>query len=87
MMKHEFEKLAKCEVSTDDYAIIEIVYLYHPSIDIKDDIVYLYKLFGMVTIKDMLPRAEAVRQLEHRAQELKLEIERIKEEIAELSRQ
>lgn len=65
MMKHEFEKLAKVEVSPETYNEIELVYMHHPAIQSKQDIVNLYLMVnGMTIIKDMMPRAQKIGDLE-----------------------
>lgn len=56
MMKHEFESRIGAEVSPEEYAIIEHVYTWHPSIPNvggKDLLAQLYKLGGMTVIMDM----------------------------------
>lgn len=56
MMKHEFESRIGAEVTPEEYAIIEHVYTWHPSIPNvggKDILAQLYKLGGMTVIMDM----------------------------------
>lgn len=61
MLKSEFETMTDSEeISNRDYEAVENVYMYHPAIDDikgKEQIVYLYKEFGMTVIKDMEKRA------------------------------
>jgi hypothetical protein len=70
MLYSEFEnackKLNKDVVlpSNSKYEIIETVYMYHPSIQTKEDIAYLYVNFGMSIIYDMLKRSEIIRNKE-----------------------
>ncbi len=61
MNKQEFEKLTNSSVSNENYAIIEKVYTWHPSIpevNGKEVIAQLYSLGGIEVMKDMLPKAE-----------------------------
>jgi len=67
MTKQEFEERAGETVSASQYAIIEEVYTYHPSIknvEGKDQIATLYKFFGMRLICDMLPTAKEAKRLD-----------------------
>jgi hypothetical protein len=60
MMKEEFESKINGTVSTEDYAIVETVYTWHPMIpevDGKKRIAELYKLGGMGLMKDMWSKA------------------------------
>lgn len=50
MMKEEFEKFVGETVSTEDYNVIETVYIWHPSISEvsgKDQISSIYRQFGI----------------------------------------
>ena len=65
-MKNEFlERLRSIpghetdDISADDYARVEYVYTFHPSIPNvggKDTIAYLYAFGGMLVVNDMYPR-------------------------------
>lgn len=61
MLKSEFETMTDSEeISNRDYEAVENVYMYHPAVDDikgREQIVYLYKEFGMTVIKDMEKRA------------------------------
>lgn len=57
-------------ISVENFDIIQKVYMYHPSIDNKEDIVKAYELGGMILIKDMLPRAEKIEELERKIQSI-----------------
>lgn len=60
MMKVEFEKRIGASISHEDYAIVEHVYMWHPSIPNvggKDKIADLYLIGGMDVIRDMDRRA------------------------------
>lgn len=54
------------KISIVNFDLINRVYNYHPSIDTKEDIVKAYELGGMTLIKDMLPRAEKIEELERK---------------------
>lgn len=55
MMKEEFEKLADCTVSPEDYKGIEQVYMYFEAMfPDKDSIALFYHAFGMGGINRML---------------------------------
>lgn len=58
-------------ISVENFDIIQKVYMYHPSIDTKDEIVKAYELGGMILIKDMLPRAEKIEELERKIQSVR----------------
>lgn len=64
MMQCEFEKILGEKVPEADYRLIEVVYMHHPSNLSKEATVALYKEFGMALIKDMLPRADKMKELE-----------------------
>lgn len=83
-MKHEFDALTKGNVSQEDYNMIEIVYMYHPAIQGKDDIVRLYMTYGMTVIMDMVPRSKAIAILESEVQNKRIEIEKLNEEMKKL---
>lgn len=60
MMKHEFEQRIGAELTAEQYAIVEHVYTWHPSIPNvggKDKLAQLYMLGGMDLIEDMDCRA------------------------------
>lgn len=88
MLKSEFETMADIEeISNQDYKIIENVYMYHPAIDDirgKEQIVYLYKEFGMTVIKDMEKRALQYKRTLEQINEHERMIMNIKERLKEL---
>lgn len=89
MEKKEFEKEIERSVPDADYKVIEMVYQFHPSIretSGKEEVAELYKSFGMAIFYDMLPRAEKNRELEKQLLHAKAEVERIRDEMEELSR-
>jgi len=71
MMKSEFiEKLEVInpnyrEFTEQEYKNIELVYMYHPAIQEKDDIIDLYLRFGYETIEDMISRSEKIREIDN----------------------
>ncbi|MBR3232041.1 MAG: hypothetical protein IKF75_05125 [Lachnospiraceae bacterium] len=88
MTKQEFEKISGKTVSQGDYANIEFVYQFHPSIPNvggKEMIAELYNLGGMRLIKDMLPTARTNKDLEERLHHMNLEAARIKEIMRQLA--
>lgn len=67
MTKQEFEERIGKEVSNKDYAIIENVYVWHPSIKYdcgKDQIAELYKIGGMPFINSMIEATNIMQELE-----------------------
>lgn len=82
MLREEFNSLvserlyngAPFDVGDSEYPVIETVYAWHPSIsnaDGKEQVADLYAKFGFVIFLDMLPRAKAMRDIEHRRMEIK----------------
>lgn len=65
-------------ITDEEYAVIEKVYAWHPSIsntDGKSEIAYLYVNFGWVLIVDMLRRAKAVEEKENEINRLQRDLE------------
>ena len=86
-MKSEFQERINRPITDSDYAIVELVYTWHPSIDPnkgKDQIAYLYDNFGMRVIRDMLPTAEKSKDLLKRIEKLNAEVNQLREEYSEL---
>lgn len=86
-MKSEFQERINRSITDSDYAIVEYVYTWHPSIDPnkgKDQIAYLYDNFGMRIIRDMLPTAEKSEDLLKRIEKLNAEVNQLREEYREL---
>lgn len=78
MMKQEFEQVAKTTVDDMQWAVIETVYNYHPSIpevNGKKVIADLYKIGGYKLIEDMHDRAYAIYAKNKELSELKIELE------------
>ena len=69
MMKSEFAALAEIdidEIDNFDYEVIEYVYMYHPSINNKKDIVNIWKLNGgMRIIRDMVETAKESERIQN----------------------
>lgn len=64
--KQSFTARVQHEVTDTEYAEIEFVYNWHPSIsntEGKDQIAYLYNTFGMRIIRDMMPTAKKAKEL------------------------
>lgn len=74
MMHLEFENILGEKVTENEYLLIEVVYQWHPADFDKEGIAALYKEFGMALIRDMLPRAEKMKQLEERKRKAEHEI-------------
>lgn len=73
-MQEEFEKLLGEKVTEKDYRLMEVVSQYHPAhLDMKA-IALIYKEFGMSLIRDMVPRADRMKELEIRKQKASHEI-------------
>lgn len=88
MLKSEFETMTDIEeIPNKDYEIIENVYMYHPAIDDirgKEQIVYLYKEFGMTVIKDMEKRALQYKHTLNIINEHEKSIQALKQSLKEL---
>ena len=94
MMKSEFiERLhaipghEKDDVTADEYAHIEYVYMFHPSIpDVggKDTIAHLYAFGGMLVINDMYPRAKKADEAEQRIRAIRADIQGMEKTISDL---
>lgn len=73
-----------------EYKEIELVYAYHPSIsgsghEGQEQIARLYSEFGMRIIRDMMPTAREAERLRTELISAKNKVERITEELKELS--
>lgn len=67
LKKLSFSANPVVSLSDEDYAVIEFVYTWHPSISEtngKKEIALLYAMFGMRIIYDMLPSARRAEQFE-----------------------
>ncbi len=72
MNKNEFEERAKVTVTDQEYSIIDKVYTWHPSIsntEGKEQIVMLYKNFGMNFIQGMVEAADMMINLDREERE------------------
>ena len=88
MIKEEFRDLVGLEVSDEDYAVIEKVFQFHPSISEvsgKEEVAKLYKSFGMSVFYDMLPRAEKNCELVRQLRQAQAEADHIKQEMEKLT--
>lgn len=66
MMQVDFEEILGKKVTESDFRMIEVVYMWHPSNLSKEAVAELYKKFGMALIKDMMPRADKMKELEEK---------------------
>ena len=89
MTKKEFLEKTTKDVSDEDFGYITDVCKYHPAIrnlrDPEAGIVYIYNVYGMSVIYDMLPRAYAMRDVEKMLADTKLKYNKLldaKEDIA-----
>ena len=60
MMREEFEKLIGEPITPEAYAIVETVYMHHPSLcnsTAKEEVTRAYKMHYLI---DMYPRAKAI---------------------------
>lgn len=83
MTKQEFADLTKRDFTDTEYATIETVYTYHPSIsetEGKKQITSLYETFGIRIITDMLPTANKAREYEEQIARKRYELEKLQEE-------
>ena len=87
--KQSFIARLQREVTDAEYAEIEFVYNWHPSIsntEGKDQIAYLYNTFGMRIIRDMMPTAKKAKELDSEILATKHRLEELQEEYAELTK-
>lgn len=88
MMKEEFEKLNGQPISNADWATIEFVYTWHPSISEtngKQQITDLYKNGGILVMKGMVEAATYAKELDDERRELEAKMNTIKERFANIS--
>lgn len=86
MTKEEFEQHIGEEVTPDQYEKIEEVYMWHPTIEDKDDIATIYKVGGMRVILDMLPTAQKAETINRKQAELRAELVRLNREYKALEK-
>ena len=88
MTRKEFEIRVTGKLPTDEeFAVIETVYAFHPSIsetDGKSQIAYIYNNFGMRVIRDMLPTAKMAENLERAIMTTKNTLVQLQDEYNEL---
>lgn len=83
MMKEEFRGMVHRPFTSDDYQIIEKVYMYHPSVsdlDGKKEVACLFDMFGITVFYDMLPRALKCRDIQGRISSLTRKIQELEGE-------
>ena len=59
------------------WKLIETVYTYHPSINDKEHMAYLYLNYGMAAITDMYYRAVKIRDMERSIHDMETNLERM----------
>lgn len=87
MTKAEFEKLAGCKVSGEDYETIEYVYTWYPTVsetEGKKQVATIYSMLGMAPFRDMLTRARLAEDAETRLRTAKRRVQEIEQEIRDL---
>lgn len=87
MLKEEFAARTDRTFSSEDYRIIEFVYMYHPAfngMDAKDAIADLFTAYGMRIIYDMVPAAKKGKMLEEKIQVCSQELFKLRTEYDEL---
>ena len=86
-MKHEFEERIGETVTAEAYDIIERVYTYHPALECsypKDMIAKLWKVGGLALMRDMLPRANVVMDLESEIQGLEARVVSLRDKLNDI---
>lgn len=74
MTIQEFSNLVQHEINLDDYRIISLVLKWHPCICVEcgeDQVVRLYKEFGMQIFRDMLRTAHECMELHDKIEDAK----------------
>ena len=90
MLKYEFEKLIGKEVSTEDYGVIDYVYTWHPIVpDVggKKQIADLYKIGGMLLMRDMYSSATKAREYHEKMEILRRQKEEIEQRMEDLKKE
>ena len=83
MLKEEFEKINGNEISAENYAVIEKVYMWHPSFEncTKEQAVSLYEVFGMGHFKGLHETAFAIESMETRLMQMQADVNKLAREI------
>lgn len=84
-MQHEFEKLVGIpngQMDPANYADVEMVYAYHPIFDgndvtAKQTLVQLYALGGLALLREMLPAAQRMHDLEAAVQRARVVLDQV----------
>lgn len=90
MSKQEFEKMIRAEVCAEDYAIIEYIYTWHPSIPNvggKEKIAELWKIGGIGLIRSMRDVAQWAESVETQIDNKRSIVSKLNGEIADLQAQ
>lgn len=77
LLNRNYSQLEDLGLTSEEYKVIETVYMYHPTMDCSDcktKIAKLYVDFGMTVMYDMLPRcyriSDILRDIEKKEHEL-----------------
>ena len=81
MLRSEADTLLNMELDDKEWALLDMVYTFHPSIEDKQQLKALFVIGGWVLIEDLKPRAEKIAQLKEREYSAKVEMRRIKDDI------
>lgn len=84
MQKEEFEWIVGRDVPSRDYALVEQVYTWHPSIREaggRDQMAVLYQTFGMPAISDMAETAGMMMSLDAELRRAQMHVEHLKTRI------
>lgn len=84
MEKRKFEQMVNTSISNENYNIINTVSQFHPVISDNEEVVELYKNFGMLIFFDMFPRAEMCRKVEEQYRHEKEQVKRLEETRVEI---
>lgn len=94
MLREQFDRIAEArgyeiQITPEDYKAIETVYMYHPAIgevNGKEQIVDLVGNYGMTVIRDMIPRAQQMQEIEEELRTARLRVETIMDRIEDLKK-
>lgn len=84
MYQRELEKILGFKLSEEDYKAAEVVYLYHPACEYKNDIATYWVKGGRALIDEMMPRALKIRAAEQQQSWLRGEMEENESQLAQL---
>lgn len=89
MTKMELAQLTEAAFTDAEWEMLELVYLYHPAIDVqtgKEQIAYLWENFGPIVIRDLLPTARRGQMLEASVHGAEVHLRQARNDLAEFMR-